>query len=273
VPDYQLPDAAWPLQIRSADPAMFTRKGGRAPNPFGTASLYRWDLPLRTSYSAITRAGAPIDTIGTYGPPEWHAAQPAEPVIVTRWADGEIPSAPVAPVPATPADERRVEIERLTADRGRWREAVHRLYHQAKLAGDPSALSPPVPKPDEAVSLLRQVYWQSPETAEWLDLNDAIAAFLRDNGGIPTPDHRGEPSDWTAVNGFCSRCGVHLVSPEDGCQACGGVPAPPAAPPRDEPSGLQTRQPRCPGCPACEFEYPAPARPSVDETAEQGKQA
>jgi len=50
---------------------------------------------------------------------------------------------------------------------------------------EPATPQPPVP-PSPAIELLRQVYWRSPETAEWMDLNEAIADLLRRNGGIHT---------------------------------------------------------------------------------------
>jgi hypothetical protein len=36
----------------------------------------------------------------------------------------------------------------------------------------------------KTLELLRDIYWQTPETDEWIDINDRIAEVLRDNGGI-----------------------------------------------------------------------------------------
>lgn len=37
---------------------------------------------------------------------------------------------------------------------------------------------------EEMLRLLREIYSRTPETAEWLDLNERIAAVLRANGGL-----------------------------------------------------------------------------------------
>jgi len=66
------------------------------------------------------------------------------------------------------------------------------IFAASYVPDPPPAPLAPLPVADSgdpeprAIDLLRQVYWRSPETAEWVDLNDAIAALLRDNGGIHT---------------------------------------------------------------------------------------
>lgn len=62
---------------------------------------------------------------------------------------------------------------------------------------------------------LRQVYWRTPETAEWIDLNDAIAYLLRQHGGIHTdrpvpPSPAPQADGWTEEASY--EAGVQLAN-------------------------------------------------------------